>query len=251
MGILFTVAYDGTNYCGWQEQKNGVSVQSTLTAALMIIFTSDFTLLGASRTDAGVHALGQRTHLISTVPSIIPTGKLPLVINGHLPPDIRIMDAKYVPDGFHPINDAKSKTYCYKIYNARYQNPLQRGFCAHVPLRLDVAKMAKAAKFFIGEKDFAAFCSRGSAVKTTVRKVNTLDVDRQGDIVNITINGNGFLYNMVRIIAGTLVGVGLGKITLENVPEIIQSCDRTRAGRTMPPQGLVLLEIYYNLPCGT
>ena len=245
MGLLLTVSYDGTGYCGWQEQKNGPSVQTALTSAARKVFKGDFTLLGASRTDAGVHALGQRAHLILSVPNKIHVDKVPLVLNSYLPPDIRVTAADQVSDSFHPINEAKSKTYRYTIYNNQYNNPLLRNFAAFVYMPLDVAKMAAAARFFLGEHDFAAFCARGSIVKSTVRTVYSLDVARLGDIVEITINGNGFLYNMVRIIAGVLVNVGTGKIAPDDVAEIIASRDRKRAGKTMPPQGLTLLEIFY------
>ncbi|MCL2376612.1 MAG: tRNA pseudouridine(38-40) synthase TruA [Defluviitaleaceae bacterium] len=245
MGALLTVAYDGTAYCGWQMQENAISIQEVLTNAINKTFSCDFSLLGASRTDAGVHALGQRAHLILSEPSKILIPKLPLVLNGHLPPDIRVMAAFDVPNSFHPINDAKSKTYRYTINNNRYRNPLLRDFSAFMPMPLDVAKMATAAKLFLGEHDFAAFCAKGSIVKSTVRTVYALEVAKQGDCVDITINGNGFLYNMVRIIAGTLVNVGLGRIAPEDIHDIILSRDRIRAGKTMPPQGLTLMEIFY------
>jgi len=245
MGVLLTVAYDGTAYCGWQMQENAISIQEVLTNAISKAFSCKFSLLGASRTDAGVHALGQRAHLIMDEPSKILTRKLPLVLNGHLPLDIRVMAASDVLDSFHPINDAKSKTYRYTINNNRYRNPLLRNFSAFVPMPLDTEKMAVAADFFLGEHDFAAFCAKGSIAKSTVRTVYTLDVTKQDDVVDITINGNGFLYNMVRIIAGTLVNVGLGRIAPEDVRDVILSRDRVRAGKTMQPQGLTLIEIFY------
>ena len=246
MGVLLTVSYDGTNYCGWQKQKNGVSVQETLTNAIANVFDCDYTLLGASRTDAGVHALGQRAHMVSAGPCKVPLDKLPQVLNACLPPDIRITEAIDVPDSFHPINGAKSKTYRYAINNARYQNPLMRNFSAFVYMPLDVSKMAAAARPFIGEQDFAAFCASGSSVKSTVRTIYALDVTKCGETIEITINGNGFLYNMVRIIAGTLVDVGTDKICPDDIPAIIASRDRARAGKTMPPQGLTLMQIYFD-----
>ncbi|MDR2182544.1 MAG: tRNA pseudouridine(38-40) synthase TruA, partial [Clostridiales bacterium] len=204
MGVLLTVSYDGTNYCGWQEQKNGKSVQEALSKVIGMVFDSDFTMLGASRTDAGVHALGQRAHVIPKRPVKIPIGKIPLVLNNDLPPDIRVTDAIDVPDNFHPINNAISKTYRYTICNSRYHSPLLRNYSAHIPIPLDTFKMADAARHFIGKHDFAAFCASGSIVKSTIRTIYALDVAKNGDIVEITISGGGFLYNMVRIIAGTL-----------------------------------------------
>ena len=245
MGILLTIAYDGTNYCGWQMQKNGLSVHGALEIALQKIFNCNFSMLGASRTDAGVHALGQQAHLMLEGTNPIPLDKLPLAVNSVLPPDIRIMAAKQVSDSFHPINDAKSKTYSYRIYNDRYQNPLMRQYSAFVPTTLDMEKMAQAAGFFIGEHDFAAFCASGSSVKSTIRTIYNLNVTKQNNIIEITVNGNGFLYNMVRIIAGTLTDVGCGKIIPDEIPYIIASADRVRAGKTMPPQGLTLVKIFY------
>ena len=246
MGVLLTISYDGTNYCGWQDQRNGKSVQEALSKVIgMTVFDCGFTMLGASRTDAGVHALGQRAHVISPTPGKVPTGKLPLVLNSHLPDDIRVTAASDVPDNFHPINETKSKTYRYTICNTRYHNPILRNLSAHVYTPLDVDKMTEAASRFSGEHDFAAFCATGSIVKSTVRTIYALDISKQGDLIEITISGNGFLYNMVRIIAGTLVNAGTGKISPDAVPSIIASRDRNLAGRTMPPQGLTLMEVLY------
>jgi tRNA pseudouridine38-40 synthase len=249
--------------------------------------------MGASRTDAGVHALGQRAHLVfKNVPEAdgleadsinaggleadcikadglgndiaddlctktcrqsslqsplqkIPLNKLPQVLNSMLPKDIAVTAAKEVPDSFHPIWDAKSKTYVYKICNHSHRNPLLWPYSAFVPTPLDVYAMQEACKFFIGRHDFAAFCAAGSSAKTTVREIYHLCVSRQNSVIEITVNGNGFLYNMVRIIAGTLVFVGLGKIKPDDIPDIILSKDRTKAGKTMPAKGLILLEIFY------
>ncbi|MCL2396763.1 MAG: tRNA pseudouridine(38-40) synthase TruA [Defluviitaleaceae bacterium] len=245
MGILLTVAYDGTDYCGWQLQDNGISVHHVLNTAIAKVFDCKFSLLGASRTDAGVHALGQQAHLMFETSCVIPPHKLPLVINGRLPQDVRIADARAVADSFHPINDAKSKTYSYKIYNARHRNPLLRRYAAFVPVVLDTDKMAHAARYFVGEHDFAAFCASGSQVRSTVRRIYDINVAKQGEIIEITINGNGFLHNMVRIIAGTLVDVGRGKLAPNDIGDVIASGDRSRAGKTMAPQGLTLMKIFY------
>lgn len=248
MGILLTIAYDGTDYCGWQQQKNGLSVHAVLENAIAPLLGAGqgFSLLGASRTDAGVHALGQRVHLIASVPCPLPLHKMPLALNSRLPADVRVLAASQVPDAFHPINDAKSKTYSYRIYNARYQNPLSRRYTAFVPTPLDVEQMARAAQFFLGEHDFAAFCASGSSVKSTVRRIYELSVTKDGPVVEIIARGNGFLYNMVRIIAGTLTDVGAGKLAPQAIPEIIAGQKRTGAGKTMPPQGLVLIEVFYD-----
>jgi len=254
MGILLTIAYDGTAYCGWQIQRNALSVQEVLEDAVARQLSADFTLLGASRTDAGVHALGQRAHVIAD-DITIPVAKIPLVLNTALPDDIRVVAAEHVGDVFHPINDAHSKIYTYSICNARVRNPLIRRHTAFVPLPLDVDKMAEAAAHFIGRHDFAAFCASGSSVKSTVRSLFDVSTNvstavygsMNGRIVDITLHGDGFLYNMVRIIAGTLVDVGCGKLQPHDVPDIIASRERSRAGKTMPPEGLTLVEIFYKI----
>jgi len=245
MGILLTIAYDGTDYCGWQIQKNGVAVQEVVETAVGKALGGDFAMLGASRTDAGVHALGQRAHIITKTPCVVPLNKLPQVINSNLAPDVRILTASAVPDAFHPINDVKSKTYRYRIYNAKHNNPLTRRYAAFMPMPLDAVKMADAAQHFLGEHDFAAYCSTGTNVRSTVREIHAISVRRNGDDIEIDVSGNGFLYNMVRIIAGTLAAVGRGKIDPDAVPAIIAGRDRKKAGKTMPPQGLCLLEIFY------
>jgi len=252
VGILLTIAYDGTAYSGWQIQRNALSVQEVLDDAVARQLSSTATLLGASRTDAGVHALGQRVHVIADNITI-PVHKIPLVLNANLPEDIRVMAAERVDDSFHPINDAVSKIYTYSICNARVRNPLVRRHTAFVPLPLDVDKMAEAAIHFIGRHDFAAFCASGSSVKSTVRSLFDVSVgtavtgSMNGRTVDITLHGDGFLYNMVRIIAGTLVDVGCGKLQPHDVPDIIASRERSRAGKTMPPEGLTLVEIIYNI----
>ncbi|MCL2350739.1 MAG: tRNA pseudouridine(38-40) synthase TruA [Defluviitaleaceae bacterium] len=246
MGILLTVSYDGTNYCGWQVQKNGVTVCGILEAAVArILGGQPFSILGASRTDSGVHALGQRAHIISKSAAVIPVARLPFVINSILPNDIAVTHAATVPDSFHPISDAKSKTYVYKIYNNIYRNPLLMRDSVFVRKPLDTKAMVEACKHFVGEHDFAGFCATGGVVKSTVREIYFFDIKKNGNVIEIYVNGNGFLYNMVRIIAGTLVDVGLGKVKPEQIPEIITSGKRIRAGKTMPPQGLTLLEIFY------
>ncbi|MCL2752772.1 MAG: tRNA pseudouridine(38-40) synthase TruA [Defluviitaleaceae bacterium] len=248
MGILLKVAYDGTNYAGWQIQKNDITVHGVLHDAIkQILNGSDFSLLGASRTDAGVHALGQCVHLMPENLNI-PVERLPYALNSVLPKDIAVLDSKIVSDDFHPIRDAISKTYIYKIWNKAYRNPLLHNYSAHISKGLDVELMQESCIHFVGKHDFAAFCATGSSVKTTVREIFSLKISNSNGLIEIFVNGNGFLYNMVRIIAGTLVEVGLGKINPNTIPAIIASCDRNKAGRTMPPQGLTLIEVEYNKP---
>ncbi|MCL2216697.1 MAG: tRNA pseudouridine(38-40) synthase TruA [Defluviitaleaceae bacterium] len=251
MQILLTIAYDGTNYAGWQRQKNAMAVQEKIEESLSNLLGRPAILTAASRTDAGVHALGQRASFFAE-DLRVPLGKLPVVLNGLLPSDISIQAAEAVPDGFNPRFDAKYKTYSYNIYNAPCPNPLLGQRSAFVPQSLNLADMQKTARTFVGRHDFAAFCATGSSAKTTVREVFACDVEKQpggmgnsGGLITLTITGNGFLYNMVRIIAGTVIYAGMGKIPPESLYQIINSADRTRAGKTMPPQGLVLVEVGY------
>jgi len=246
MNVLLTLSYDGTNYCGWQRQKNGISVQQRLEEALESVLGKPITVTGASRTDAGVHALGQHA-VFSKEAMSIPLDKLPYALNSHLPPDISVIRAESVNDDFHPIYSAKRKTYEYSLYMSQFRNPLLERYCCHINHELNLDLMNEACKYFLGEHDFAAFRAIGSSVKTTVRTIYSLDIITEGNIIKIRICGNGFLYNMVRIIAGTLVYVGNGKIKAADIPCIILSKNRENAGKTMPPHGLTLVNIeYYN-----
>jgi len=242
--ILLTVAYDGTNYAGWQRQDNAITVQEKLEDALSTLLERQVTVRASSRTDAGVHALGQRASFFA-FDLRVPIDKLPMVLVGMLPPDISVTAAEFVSDEFNPRFSAKNKTYEYKIYSSPCPNPLTRRYSAFVPQALNLENMQKAAQCFVGRHDFAAFCAVGSSAKTTVREVYDCNVKKHANCYTITITGNGFLYNMVRIVAGTILYVGLGKIAAEDVPEIISSCDRKRAGKTMPPEGLTLVEVKY------
>jgi len=245
MQTLLTLSYDGTTYAGWQRQQNAIAVQQKLEEALSALLRQPITTKAASRTDAGVHALGQRAAFFAdTLP--IPLDKLPQVINGYLPPDISVTAVEAVPDSFNPRFDAAYKTYSYNIYNAPTPNPLFARYSAFMPRPLDVDAMKKAADAFIGRHDFAAFQATGSSAKTTVREIYDFNVIKEvSGIIKLTITGSGFLYNMVRIIAGTLLYVGLGKLPYSAISDIIISRNRTRAGKTMPPEGLILLEVGY------
>ena len=243
--IVLTVAYDGTDYCGWQVQDNGETVQAVLTRTLESLF-GELTVLGASRTDAGVHALGQRA--LVTLPKDIckvPLDKLPAVVNAKLPFDVVVTDAMRVAEDFHPIFDAKRKTYTYDIHNALYANPQTRRYTYHVRAALDVDAMSHAAACFVGTHDFEAFRAMGGTTKTSVRTMYGASVVREGEHIRFTITGSGFLYNMVRIMAGTLIFVGMGKLTPDKIPDVLASRNRTCAGVTAPPQGLTLVRIEY------
>lgn len=243
--VLLTVAYDGTQYFGWQRQNNFVTVQQRLEEGLSELFNRKITVRGASRTDTGVHSLGQRA--VFEVDTTIPVNKIPYALNPHLPEDIRIINAVEVDLEFHPQNSVYKKTYEYKILNADFPNPKLRNYTEFVHRKLDIEKMQEACKYFIGKYDFKAFCASGSTAKTTVREIFDLSVsDKNSDnTINILVSGSGFLYNMVRIITGTLVYVGEGKIKPEEISDIINSKDRAKAGKTVSPNGLTLLEIYY------
>jgi len=245
MRCLLTIAYKGTNYAGWQRQENANTVQEEIEKALSKLYKEPAAVLGASRTDAGVHALGQKC--VFTAPAdCIPMNKLPFALNSYLPVDISVTEAKEVSNEFHPIFDAKAKTYIYKIYNGVFRNPLLDDTSWHIYRKLNTEHMNEAAAAFIGEYDFSAFCAAGGSAKTFVRRINYADVyTEENELICFEVNGNGFLYNMVRIIAGTLVYVGLGKIGKSAIADIIKSKDRKQAGITAPPQGLCLKEVYY------
>jgi len=249
MNILLTVAYDGTNYSGWQRQDNVITVQERLEDAVSALLERSVAVRASSRTDAGVHALGQR--VCFSAPDLkVPVGKLPVVLGGFLPWDISVVRAEVVSDEFNPQFNAKCKTYVYNIFSGDSPNPLVRRYSAFAPGRLDINCMKKAAGYFIGRHDFAAFCAAGGSAKTTVREVYDCFAEfgmegQPSGCFSISITGSGFLYNMVRIIAGTVLYAGIGKIRPEDIPGIIASKDRTKAGKTMPPQGLVLMEVKY------
>ncbi|WP_250228246.1 tRNA pseudouridine(38-40) synthase TruA [Anaeropeptidivorans aminofermentans] len=244
MNILLTIAYDGSAYAGWQFQNNAVTVQEKIEEALKKLYKTDISVMGASRTDTGVHAMGQRA--LYEGKDNIPLSNIPSALNSILPEDIRIYKAEEAAEDFHPIFDAKNKTYRYVMQNGAVKNPLLRNYSWYVPYALNLDKMKKAASRMIGEHDFACFCASGGSAKTTVRKINSIELYKEGELITFFINGNGFLYNMVRIIAGTLMYAGCGKIDENAIKGIILSKDRTKAGITAPPQGLTLMEVYYN-----
>ena len=245
MNILLTIAYDGTNYAGWQRQDNATAVQQKLEEALSELLKQPIKTTGASRTDAGVHALGQRA-AFAVEHMQVPIEKLAQVVNSFLPEDIAVQAAQQVSDGFNPRFDAKSKTYRYQIYNGAHPNPLLRRYSAFVPYDLDVGIMSQTAAYFIGTHDFAAFCAAGSGAKTTVRTIFKCEIEQEGSLIRMGVTGDAFLYNMVRIMAGTVLYAGLGKIQPSDIPAVLASKDRTGAGKTMPPEGLTLLEVVYN-----
>lgn len=242
--IKLIIEYDGTNYHGWQIQKNANSVQETIEKAISKLLGEKVGIVGCSRTDVGVHAYGQVAHF--TTDSRIPAEKFSYAINNLLPDDIVIKKSEEVSEDFHSRYSAKGKKYRYLIYNAAHASAIMRNRTYHVRPELDFEKMQRAAKHFLGQHDFAAFQATGGQVRSTVREIYSLELFRKEDnLISIEVSGNGFLYNMVRIIAGTLIYVGIGKIEADEIPAIINSLDRTRAGKTAPAEGLYLMEIYY------
>ena len=243
MRVRLIVDYDGTNYHGWQIQKNAITVEEILQQALCDLLQEPIELVGASRTDAGVHARGNVA--VFDTHTRIPAEKIAIAVNQRLPEDIRVMQSEEVEEQFHPRYAESEKTYEYHISNVPIQLPTRRLYSYFVYLPLDVEKMQEAAKLFVGEHDFAGFCSAKSQVQTTVRTIYDCQVEKEGDEICIRVRGNGFLYNMVRIIAGTLVEVGLGRRKLSTVSQAIEKADRSLAGPTAPPEGLTLIKIEY------
>lgn len=243
MRVAFIVEYDGTDYAGWQIQKNDVTVQEKIEEALLTLGKGHITVTGAGRTDSGVHAKGQCGHF--DIETDIPAEKFQFILNSKLPKDIRIKKSWQAEDDFHSRFSAKGKRYIYRIINGPHASALLGRFTMHVPEKLDINKMAEAAKFIVGTHDFKAFCAQGSSVKTTVRTVNKVQVTKQGELIEITVEGTGFLYNMVRIIAGTLIEVGKNKKTPLQVKEIIDGKIRKEAGMTADAKGLTMDEVFY------
>ena len=242
--ILLTVSYDGTAYVGWQYQDNGPSIQDELEKALEKALGAFARVTGASRTDAGVHALGQRAHFDTC--SSIPPEKYPFVLNRYLPEDIRVTEARQVPEDFHARFQAVGKMYTYRIHNAPHASAILRNCTAHVPVQLDEEAMRRCAQPLIGTHDFIAFCAAGGQAKTSVRTIDFFDVQRQDTEVTLRVHGNGFLYNMVRIIAGTLIDVGHGRLPEDCIARALESKNRLDLGVTAPACGLELTRVEYD-----
>lgn len=239
--ICLTVAYDGTAYHGFQVQKNAKTVESELNRAISELTGEEVQVIGASRTDAGVHALCNLA--VFDTSFRIDAEKFSYALNQRLPEDIRVRASEEVAADFHPRRCESRKTYEYHILNAAFPNPVKRLYSHFTYTPLDVGKMRQAAAYLVGEHDFASFCSAGSQAETTVRRIYDLTVERNGEEIVIRVAGSGFLYNMVRIIAGTLMEAGYGRMAPEKMGEILAAKDRTAAGPTAPACGLVLTEI--------
>ncbi len=238
--VRLIVAYDGTNYHGWQVQKNGITIESELNRCLTELLQEPIEVIGASRTDAGVHAMGNVA--VFDTCSRMPAEKISYALNQRLPEDIRIQKSEEVDADWHPRYCDSRKTYEYRIYRGEFPMPLKRLYALHIYYNVDLEKMREAAKFFVGEHDFKSFCQVGAQVKSTVRTVYDVSIIEEGADLVIRVTGGGFLYNMVRIMAGTLLEVGKGKIEPGQIPEIIQAKDREAAGSTAPAHGLTLIK---------
>ncbi len=242
--MAITVAYDGTAYSGFQRQQNAPSIQGEIEKVLKRVTGTHITVNGASRTDAGVHARGQCAHFDTT--SNIPAEKYPFVFNTQLPRDIRITEARVVSEVFHARFSSRGKIYTYRIHNARHADALLRNLTAHVPVPIDVGKMQDAAKMLLGTRDFAGFCATGSNAKTTVRTLSAIDIAQDGPLITLTVQGNAFLYNMVRIITGTLIEIGQDKRSPDCLLEALETKNRLVLGITAPAHGLELTKIFYD-----
>ncbi|MCM1308360.1 MAG: tRNA pseudouridine(38-40) synthase TruA [Butyrivibrio sp.] len=243
MRVMLRVAYDGTAYSGWQLQPNAVTIEQRLNEALRDLFGVPISVIGASRTDAGVHALDNAA--VFDAETRMPASKIAYALNTRLPEDIRIMRSAEVPSDFHPRHTDCVKTYEYKIWNDTFPNPTVRLYSHFEYGAIDVERMTEAAQYLVGEHDFTSFCSAGSQVENKVRSIFSVDIKRVGAMITVRTTGNGFLYNMVRIIAGTLLKVGQGAMEPRDVQKALDGRDRRLAGPTAPARGLTLVKIDY------
>lgn len=241
--VKLVVAYDGTNYCGWQIQENGITIEEVLNKTISDLVGESIAVIGASRTDSGVHAMGNVA--VFDTESRIPAEKMSFALNQRLPEDIRIQHSCEVPLDWHPRYCDTRKTYIYRILNRRFAIPTERLYSHFFYYPLNVEHMQQAADYLVGEHDFKSFCTPRTQVLSTVRTIYYIQIQKEGDMISITINGNGFLYNMVRIIVGTLLKVGTGLYPPEHVKEILDAKDRRIAGPKAEARGLTLQEIEY------
>ena len=241
--IKIIIEYDGKDWGGWQKQPNKLNIQGEIERAIEEITGEKVQLIASGRTDAGVHALAQVANF--KIEKDIPVEKIPYALNSKLKKSIRIKSAEEVDEKFHSRYTCKRKTYRYVINNSVQGTAIYRNLQYHFPEKLDEEKMNKGIKYLIGEHDFKSFKASGTSSKSSVRTIYDAKVTREGDIVTIELTGNGFLYNMVRIISGTLIDVGIGKTKPEEVKEILEAKDRLKAGKTLPPTGLYLVDVKY------
>ena len=242
--VMLVVAYEGTNYRGWQIQNNGITIESVLNETLSQLLGERITVIGASRTDSGVHSLGNVA--VFDTNARMPADKISYALNQRLPEDIVVQASMEVQPDFHPRKCRSTKTYEYRILNRRFPVPTLRRDTYFYYYPLDVQRMEQAAGYLVGVHDFKSFCSIHTQAADTVREVYSCQVEKQGDVIVIRISGAGFLYNMVRIIAGTLIQVGSGEREPEDIPKILKKCDRVAAGPTAPAHGLTMMGIVFS-----
>lgn len=243
MRIKLTVEYDGTNYAGWQRQKNAPSIQQTIEEAIYSVTKEEAKVCGSGRTDSGVHALGQVCHFDTN--STIPPENFYKALNIVLPNDVKIIKSEKASENFNACRNAKRKTYCYTFYTGDTIKPLYERYAVKIDGKVDVSLMKECAQILVGEHDFKCFCASGSETLTTIRTLYEVSVNEENDLIKIIVTGNGFLYNMVRIIAGTLLAVGQKRITKETVIEMLEKKDRSLGGKTIASKGLCLVEVKY------
>lgn len=241
--VKLTIEYDGTNYHGWQIQKNANTIQGILVDTLEKLTGEEIILNGSGRTDSKVHAYSQTANFKTN--SNIPAKRFSYALNRLLPEDIIVKKSEEVDMDFHARFSVQGKMYRYLIYNSKFRSALLRNRAWHIPYSLNFEEMKKSANFFIGTHDFSAFKASGSSVKSSIRTISHISLEKKDEVISLEIAGNGFLYNMVRIITGTLIDVGRGKIKYKDIKEIIEGLDRKKAGKTAPPEGLYLVEVYY------
>ena len=246
--IALRLRYDGSRYHGWQVQKNAITVAQTMEEALAKVCGERVKLTGCGRTDAGVHALRYCANFHSDC--TVPVDRMPLAVNSRLPDDIAVVDAVEVPDDFNAIGSCVKKEYVYKILNSRIPDPFLADRVCFYPQRLDISLMQAAARAFEGTHDFKAVRSEGTQTKTTMRTVYWCRVEKDGDLITVSICANGFLYNMCRAMVGTMVYASYGKLIPEEIPALLEKRDRRLTGPTMPPQGLYLNRVWYDGAAG-
>jgi tRNA pseudouridine38-40 synthase len=243
--IRIKIAYEGTRYQGWQKQETSDNtIQGKFEKLLSLMCEEEITIQGSGRTDAGVHALGQIANFHTH--STMSTEEMLVYMNQYLPEDIAVVEVTEVPERFHSRLNAKGKRYSYRVWNSRIPNVFYRKFSHTVQEQLDLEAMRKAAFHLLGEHDFKSFTSTKKGKKSTVRRIDCITIEKEGDLITFTFEGNGFLYHMIRILVGTLLEVGLGERRAESIPDIIQAANRELAGGLVPGKGLILEEVYYN-----
>lgn len=245
MRYALLLSYDGTNYGGWQIQKNTVTVQQKLVEALEDTLGFKVNVVASGRTDSGVHAKAQVCHFDAQ--TTIPAEKLADALNARLPEDISVLRTVAAPDAFDAQSSAKKKTYCYRFYLSQRRKPLNDRYAVQIKYKLDLNKLEYAARLFEGEHDFKAYCAAGSRVKTTVRRIFGIEIEKKDCCISVSVTGNGFLYNMVRTLVGTMIYYAAGRLSEEDIALTLDKCDRNHVGKTMPAKGLTLESVEYNI----